>query len=189
MISKLSTQITQYAISHNIIQPEEYNIYYFAFLSLIERILSWGFILLVGIMSRHSLGTFAFLCSFIPLRIYAGGFHARKYKSCFASSSIAFVLMILIYRLCFINIASPVLLSLLMASYIITWGLAPLEDENKPLDASEYSKYQKRTRVILSLESIIAIILLLSNTQRQISAFIVMGITMESILLLLSPKK
>lgn len=189
MISKISTQITQYAISHNIIQPEEYNIYQFAFLSLIERIFSWGFILLVGIISGYSLGTLAFLGSFIPLRIYAGGFHARKYKSCFASSSIAFVLMILIYRFCFINIASPVLLSLLVASYIIIWGLAPLEDENKPLDSSEHSKYQKRTRVILSLESIVAIILLLSNTQRQISAFIVMGITMESILLLLSPKK
>ena len=49
------------------------------------------------------------------------------------------------------------LLGLLLCAVLTLWLLAPIGTENKPLDDIEHRIYQKRTRIIVLVETILAV--------------------------------
>ena len=50
-----------------------------------------------------------------------------------------------------------ILLGLLLCAVLTLWLLAPIGTENKPLDDIEHRIYQKRTRIIVLVETILAV--------------------------------
>lgn len=97
---------------------------------------------------------------FIPLRSYAGGYHAGGYISCYLESCglLAFSLLTIRY-VALAGYLPEMIWLLFFLSVIIIFVLAPLADKNKPISEKEAKVFKRRTRIVLSVEVIIVMVL------------------------------
>lgn len=97
-----------------------------------------------------------FLLSYIPIRTYAGGFHAKTPTRCYISSIILVIAILLVMKeflfssfICIVGI---------IVSSIGIFLLAPVEDENKPFSEKEQIQFKKTTRTLLFAELFFVVI-------------------------------
>lgn len=122
--------------------------------------------------------------AFIPLRSYAGGYHARGYISCYFESCALLAAMLLIIK----GIVQggeliPEVWFLFAAAMAAVFLLAPLADENKPISQTEAIIFRRRTRIILLLEGVAALTLGIRKNDYCYS--IMMAVMLSALLLLL----
>ena len=186
MIQELSIKIANFMVKRSIISDSDRNLYEFAYLSLIERLISWGTIIVLGTLFDCFLGSIIFTFSFIPLRIYAGGFHAKVYWKCFLISSITFLIVIVFFKNIYSHISTEIILLFLFISIIIIIKKAPISDPNRPLNKKEFQNYRLVTRKILLIETIMIIPTSIYNIHHVFPAFTIMAIILEAFLLVIN---
>ncbi|MEA5083161.1 MAG: accessory gene regulator B family protein [Lachnospiraceae bacterium] len=141
-------------IEKELIEQDEKEIYIFG--------LQQGFYFVLNIITAITIGIFMgkareiiiYILMFIPLRMFAGGYHANSYCSCYIISS---VITFFTLKMTTIMEHSFYWLSIGSVSILIIWLLSPIEDKNKPLEKEENKKYQKITRSILLFEITVAV--------------------------------
>lgn len=115
-------------------------------------------ILLVGRMFGMLWQSVVFMVTYIPLRTYAGGYHARTQWGCYISSVVLIVAVLLGIR--FIPWTNFIIIAISIISGLIIYILSPVEDSNKPLDTTEVKAYGKKARMILGFEFGVLILLM-----------------------------
>lgn len=104
-----------------------------------------------------------FLILYLPLRIYAGGFHAKTKIGCYLISAFTFLFVVLYpadTTIHFYHLVFPCI------STCIIYYFSPVSATNKPLDDLEALHYKKMARKILFSEILFfLLILLIFNTQ------------------------
>ena len=96
--------------------------------------------------------------AFIPLRIYAGGFHFENTFVCLSVSTVIDVTAVVVIA----NASSIPLTALLVCLFpavAVIWLLSPIETPNKPLDEMERKVYGRRSKIISGLYFIVAVFL------------------------------
>lgn len=159
LIRYLADRITDYFIRERIIPVEDKNIYRYGSEITISTFLGIGAIILIGIICNHIFDSILFLLCFIPIRIYAGGYHADTYLKCnliFASVFISFLFIK--------NIIPPqfdflISIFIMTASIIVIIIFSPIENKHKPLYGNEKIKYKKISIAVSSAWCVISIIL------------------------------
>ena len=189
MIQELSIKIANFMVKRSIISDSDRNLYEFAYLSLIERLISWGTIIVLGTLFDCFLGSIIFTFSFVPLRIYAGGFHAKVYWKCFLISSITFLIVIVFFKNIYSHISTEIILFFLFISIIINIKKAPISDPNRPLNKKEFQNYKLVTRKILLIETIMIIPTSIYNIHNVFPAFTIIAIILEAFLLVINFNK
>ena len=189
MIQELSIKIANFMVKRSIISDSDRNLYEFAYLSLIERLISWGTIIVLGTLFDCFLGSIIFTFSFVPLRIYAGGFHAKVYWKCFLISSITFLIVIVFFKNIYSHISTEIILFFLFISIIIIIKKAPIPDPNRPLNKKEFQNYKLVTRKILLIETIMIIPTSIYNIHNVFPAFTIIAIILEAFLLVINFNK
>ena len=189
MIQELSIKIANFMVKRSIISDSDRNLYEFAYLSLIERLISWGTIIVLGTLFDCFLGSIIFTFSFVPLRIYAGGFHAKVYWKCFLISSITFLIVIIFFKNIYSHISTEIILFFLFISIIIIIKKAPISDPNRPLNKKEFQNYKLVTRKILLIETIMIIPTSIYNIHNVFPAFTIIAIILEAFLLVINFNK
>lgn len=158
MIQRLSKNIVNWQIKKNILTNEQRILYQYGYEILINQIVNILIAILIADMMHAPLTVFVFLVSYIPLRSYCGGSHARTHGGC------TFVSALLILIVCFCEKAvnpakafvfSPISFAI---SGIVVFLLAPVADKNKPLDEAETIRYRKRSRYIWLMEAVLGMI-------------------------------
>lgn len=149
MFERLSAIIADRFLELKVISSDDYELYRYG--------IQQGFILLLNILSVMVISLIlgmvteciVFLLSYVPLRSYAGGFHAKTHARCYVFSLIIITGILLAMRL----LSIPAWLYMLLAVFgvIMIVLFAPVEDANKPLDEVEQIVYRKRTLLILLL--------------------------------------
>ena len=161
MMSSMVRRLTDYFVINEIIKDEDRDIYYYGlrqgFLILINSMT----IIVIGLLSNMLWQTTLFLCTYIPLRIYGGGYHAKTEARCYLVSLIMIIVVLLAIKLIPLNVF--VVLSFLGLGSLFIWILAPIEDANKPLDGMEKKVYKNRIRIILALKIVITLLAILLN--------------------------
>lgn len=137
--------------------------------------------IIIGIIFNMVWQCIIFLLAYMPLRSYAGGYHARSQFRCYVVSQ--FIIVIALLGIMEIQWTTITALFSVIISAGIIFVLAPVEDANKPLDASEKDLYKRKTRKILLLEILIALVFWFIN--KEISVCIIMVFDILSIMLLL----
>lgn len=118
--------------------------------------------LLIGYLCGMQQHGIVFLAAFIPLRSYAGGYHAKGYISCYIESCGLFTAALLFLKFLVLKRQMIILILLLsLLSAIVIFALAPLADKNKPISEKEEKVFKKRTRMLLGMEMALAILLFL----------------------------
>lgn len=177
-----SKKITNLLVQSEIISAEEKELY--------EYGLHQGFILLANIFTTILLGwilnmtieSIIFLVAYIPLRSYAGGYHAKTPFRCYILSIVMISATLLVVRKPIWNLFSVISVSATTSTIIFL--LAPVEDKNKPLQENERREFKKRINILLGV-LLGLIILFWFVEQQQISIGIMLTLVMVAIMLLL----
>lgn len=150
---------SELAASGNI-QEKYIELYAKAMEAVLAIIINFVSALLIGYVCGMWWYCIILLAAFIPLRSYAGGYHARGYISCYFESCglLAMILLTIKYIALDGNMLASIW-QLFFVSVIVILRLAPMADENKPISEKEAKVFRRRTRIILVVEVITVMIL------------------------------
>lgn len=175
---------TDFLVEQNCIKEEERELYAFGlnliWLAVINVVLS----IVIGMVFRVLPNTLLFLFLFIPLRSFAGGYHAKSPISCAVASQA----IILVAGIVSKKISGLGRNGILFEIIILVFGMiqvirqAPESAETKPLNKIEIKKYRKIAMILSGLECITAVICYLKG-QYPVAAVISCVIFTEGVLL------
>ncbi len=159
-ITNLFHKIAVSLAEHGNIEEKYINLYAKAMEITLAVVVNLSATLLLGYCMNLGWYCVIFLIGFIPLRSYAGGYHASNYVTCFFQSM--FVLTVILCGIKYFIfqgwMSSSVWQLFLISVAIIFFG-APLADENRPISEKEAVFFKKRSRVIVIIEAILVVIL------------------------------
>ena len=136
---------------HDMIPAEDEALYSYGFRQGAVFLLNIATMLCIGWLMGMVKETMTFMLTYLPLRRMAGGYHARTQLRCYLLGIVLTISVLLAVKWLPWNLPLCSVL-LLVSSGIIIW-LAPVEDENKPLDEAERRRYSLRVRQILAIEN------------------------------------
>lgn len=160
---KASISIVRIWIHLGLIPSADVSLYIWALDYLFFNLLTWGTLLFLGFVFNCVPRCLLFLILYLPLRIYAGGFHAKTKIGCYLISAFTFLFVVLYpadTTIHFYHLVFPCI------STCIIYYFSPVSATNKPLDDLEALHYKKMARKILFSEILFfLLILLIFNTQ------------------------
>lgn len=188
MSDRAAAKLVEVAISTGVISEADREFYQYAYLLLIEYIISWSSIFTIALLTHQVLGALFFALFYIPLRIFAGGYHAREFRGCNLLSIISFTLFCLTVPLV-TSIPQSTIYILIMICSVTIFALAPIADPNKPFEGNDENRNRFRTRIVLVTELIIAYFMCIITLNNGIYCFIAFSFLMVSLLLIVSAIK
>lgn len=175
-------KVVRHLISHHVLREEEYDLYLYSFTQLFIIVCHIAAYFAIAYFYHEVWTLIAFLAAFIPLRSYAGGYHASKQLTCyFVSVATVFGILTLMK---FSNIGIGVFLVLALFSFLVIVLMAPRESKNKPYEDGDRAYYRKKTLSILNGEALFAIIFSWLG-YRDLSEALFLAWTLVAVLLLL----
>ncbi|WP_124066819.1 accessory gene regulator B family protein [Clostridium sp. E02] len=155
MIQRLSQHIVSWQIEKNILSNEQRPLYLYAYEVLINQLVNVLIAVIIAIVLKAPIPVFVFLISYIPLRSYCGGYHARTNGGCTVVSALLVLVVCLLEHYITGGLAlylPPVGVAI---SGVLIYFFAPAPDKNKPLDEAETIRYRKKSRQIWLIETVI----------------------------------
>jgi accessory gene regulator B len=145
----ISNQITRSLIDNKVIDDQDKELYAYGLQLGITALLNILTTVILGIVMGRIWESVIFLLTYIPLRSYAGGYHAKNQFRCDVLS-----LLLIITALTGCGLLTSYDFAgmlLLTGSGIIIFLLAPVEDFNKRLNQEEMKNYRKKSRILVSI--------------------------------------
>jgi len=152
MLIHIFDSVTDWLVASGNVKEEEKEIYVYGLqqgLLIIANIIT---ILAIGFVFNMVWQSLIFMIAYLPLRSFAGGYHAKTQLRCYLFSIVLTIMVLLAIKI--IPWTLYVCLGLVLFAGAIIFILAPVEDSNKPLDKKEIAEYKKRTRIMLLLEGL-----------------------------------
>lgn len=185
MRNAIVDRIVHALIARKIIDENDKELYWFGVNQLLLFVINIGTAVLVGLICGMVWQSLLFSLMYIPLRRYAGGYHASNAGLCYWLSTLMILGALMIIKYLEISICAGVVI--MVTASIIILVKAPVESPKKPLNNAEKITFRKRTRMILVLEIILTIVAAFLTLQ--ISECIVIAILCSGLMLVLPVKK
>ncbi|MDR1550551.1 MAG: accessory gene regulator B family protein [Hungatella sp.] len=158
MTKNLVCLLIEYLVNTEAIDRQDKDIYVYGLELLFMNILNLATAIVIGMALGQLFECFLFLALFIPLRSYAGGYHAKNSFYCYLVSCFVMVSALLLVRISSKVMRYDINLLLMFCSSAVITILAPVENINKPLESDEIQIYGKLARLILTIEVFISIV-------------------------------
>lgn len=159
MISSAANNITNYLICEKVIKDDDREIYQYGFEQVFSSLLNLATMLLLGIILGKIYQSLVLILSFMALRSYSGGYHANTPLHCYLLTVMSISAALSIMK--FITIDRFICLGLLVLSSVVILLLSPIGSQNKPLDEIEKIIYRKKTIIVWSVETCVAIVFII----------------------------
>lgn len=159
MISSAANNITNYLICKKVIKDNDREIYQYGFEQVFSSLLNIATMLLLGIILGKIYQSLVLILSFMALRSYSGGYHANTPLQCYLLTVMSISAALSIMK--FITIDRFICLGLLVLSSVVILLLSPIGTKNKPLDEIEKIIYRKKTIIVWSVETCVAIVFII----------------------------
>ncbi len=157
MFSRLSDATAHRFAANGVIAEKDFEVCRYGIKQLCSVLLNLVTSLCIGAVLGMLWESVLFLVAYIPLRSYAGGFHAKTPLRCYWYSVGMLAAVLLCLRFLPFSLGTAALCY--GCSGALLWRLAPVADRNKPLDEIEIKVYRRRTRLVWCLESVCMIVL------------------------------
>lgn len=158
MFDKLSCTIANKLVYSNTILKSDRELYEYGLRQMFMTILNILTTILIGLMMGMIFPAVIFTLAYIPIRIYAGGYHASTPQRCWAISAV-----ILFIVLCILKYITEsyyeVFMGISLISCIIIVHFSPVEDLNKPLEEKEALIYHLKAILLITIEITLVFIL------------------------------
>jgi len=149
MFYKLSDQVTSRIQQYGSISDEDREIYRYGIQQGLILLLNVITTLVISIVLKMFLDCLLYMIAFIPLRVYAGGYHARTHIRCSIYSAIQILAVLLTIKM--LPYTTAVYSAFAFCGFLSVILFSPVADINKPLDELEILIYRKRSLMILTL--------------------------------------
>jgi len=159
MISNITNHVVQNLLQANIIDQEEIEVYEFGIETFFSDVFNLITTAMIGILIGQLWECFIFQVTFISLRSFAGGYHASSEWKCWILSNAMVTGVLLLSRRLPMWFGPGVGLFLLLAAAGVILLLAPVENENNPLDSDEVESYKRRVRMMVLISVLSGILL------------------------------
>ncbi len=182
MFATVSEKIVRKLEQQHIVSTEQSSIYQYGINQALNTMLNVFTFLVIGLLFHMVVETVIFTAGYIPFRIYAGGFHAKTPCRCWLLSGcmLIVVLTLLFYVKQFYTVFH--IISIVSAG-VILWRM-PVEDFNKPLDATEKRVYKKRGLIVFTIEAILVVLFQIFHMNQISNSLQMVWITLSIMLLL-----
>lgn len=156
-LTKLSSKIGNNLIHSNVIKKEDAEIYIYGINQILVSVLNVSSALIIGLFFNVFLEITVFMMAYIPLRSFAGGYHAKTPLRCYIFSVI--MLIVVSMGMEYLPMTTDwVNYTVFIVSLVIVLMLSPVEDKNKPLDEIEHKTYKNRTVIITASEFVFSLV-------------------------------
>ncbi len=182
MIGAFADKITNYLMKNGFVPREDREIYAYGLHQGIIMIINFITFILIGLFFKMVRESLVFMIFYIPLRTYAGGYHAKTPTRCYFLSILMILSVLLAVKTA--SWTNSMVIGMSLLSGIIIFALVPVEDGNKPLSNSQVIRYKKVARMILAIE-LIGISILLYGGYFNITLPMALSIVTISIMVIL----
>lgn len=150
VFARLSHKIGNNLVRSNVIKEEDAEIYIYGINQIFVSVLNVSSALIIGLILDMFVESIIFMVAYIPLRSFAGGYHAKTPLRCYFASLILIFAVLLFCKIVPFNLFLHG--GILLVSSVVIALLCPVQDNNKPLDNSEHHRYKKISITILLIE-------------------------------------
>ena len=164
MFVKTADRFVGIMLEHGIIDKSKEVVCRWGIMHMLDTIFNIAMFVLIGISADMLAETALYTASYIPLRIYAGGYHAATPRKCCIIS-----LIMLVGSLLLISHAERMLIpfyALAVSAALILIVLMPISDIHKPLGKAERRKYRTKGIAVLLTEMFFSVSLFLLGQKR-----------------------
>lgn len=185
-MEKFSSKLIEFFVSNDLIKNEDKEIYKYAVNIILSSLIHIATVMIIGLCFNLFIESLVFYFSFIAIRKFAGGYHAKTPVRCYLFSfSSNIIILCLVKWLSSINtlfIFIFIIFELLCVVLILL--ISPLDTENNPLTGQEKKMYRMLTSIITILIFIISLLCFFKG-YRNIGSSMICGVVMSSLLLLM----
>ena len=169
-MKSISSSIANTLWTQGIIQKEDIDTCRYGLDVFISSVLEIASILTIVTFVENFFETVLFFTAFIPLRVYAGGYHADTKLKCYLISLGVYGIFTVIINELPSGAYLPVTLISTMLSMIMVLIVAPIIHKNKTVNEIERKHYRKFSIWVCSVETVLILLLTAIFSQ---SSFIV----------------
>ncbi|MBE6845650.1 MAG: hypothetical protein E7508_08090 [Ruminococcus sp.] len=166
MIERLAEKITRFIYRNTTNDSEMFEVYKYGVEITISSFLNISLILLCSLVISDILAGIAFLISFIILRSFTGGYHAKTYFMCNGLFVLTFLIVYAIN--CLLNMLSlpfRVLEMLVLLNCMPIILFAPIENKQKRLDEQKKKNLRIKAVITFIIISVAALALCFFNNK------------------------
>lgn len=156
-ISKSTAQILS---ERSVISEEDAEICSYGLEIFFSSLLELAVIFLISAFVGNFVPTLLFFASFIPLRLYAGGYHADTKLKCFSVSLVVYAVFSVILTFLPKDLYTTVISAEVVYTLLMVYMAAPVVHPNKSVTSAERKVYRKISLAVAMIESIIILALM-----------------------------
>lgn len=161
MFEKVALHITEWMGHNRIIERDRMVVVKWGISNILDTLFNLATFLIIGILMHMPLETVTFTLGYIPLRSYAGGYHAKTPFRCWVLSNVILLIALLCIR--YLSRYPSIIWSLAILSVILLIMLMPVSDIHKPLSDADKHRYKRVGIYILFSEIIVSILFRIIN--------------------------
>lgn len=171
----VSKKIAKVLVKNNCIKTEELEICSYGLEIMTSTILQIVSIFIIALIMNNFIETTLFFLAFIPLRIYAGGYHADTKMKCYLTSLAVYGIFTLILKtmpqeyIVYVGGIAGIL------DVIIVFLFAPIVHINRTISIKEKNIYRKVSRAIVILELCLWLVMIFIFQNRHYATAFLMG--------------
>lgn len=158
MIQELAEKIVDYQITRDYLDSTERNKYVYAYEITINQSINLIISFAMAVIFREVYSTILFFLLYIPIRKYAGGFHASSNEKCILFSSsvvLGIILLSKVLKVCNYDRNLVFTIDCMLMIYVNI--AAPVETSNKKISFNERRRYKKYIHIITLIHLIFII--------------------------------
>lgn len=167
-------------------QNDNFDLYEYAVYVILSSAFHIATIIALGLCFNLLAESLVFYFSFIAIRKFAGGYHAKTPTRCYLFSVISSIIMLCLIK--FVNSVSSIFTYLLIIfeflCIVMIISISPLDTENNLLNRHEKKWYKILSALISALIFIISLLCVLTE-HRKIGSSMICGVIMSTLVLLM----
>lgn len=163
-LSTLAKKTAWRLATYGTITKEDISLYAYGFELMFSVVINIAGMLFLAIIVGQYLSWFWFLLALIPLRLSAGGFHAKTHFRCITLTLVVFLLCLLGIQTVPNELWKPMYIITTITLNISIWYLAPVQTPNKPLSEREIQINRRWAIIISIIDTLIGLYAYIANT-------------------------
>jgi len=184
MVEKMAIKLVQKLEKEKLINRAVIEEYEYATITLMERLITMGTIILIAITYKEILPTIFFLFFFLSLRKRTGGYHSDKFWKCYIGTVLSYLAIVKIAVLFLEHLA--LLYGLLLLSIVLIEIIGTVNHPNMDMNKDELTESKSAARLLVLLEGLIILSSILLGNDKMYVIYMSIAIILCATLLSLS---
>jgi Membrane protein putatively involved in post-translational modification of the autoinducing quorum-sensing peptide len=184
MTKQIVNAITSFFVQENIVNADNVEIYQYGIEQILINLRIFIIIGMIATISDMWIETIFISLGIIPIRMVAGGYHAKTLTRCSVLTILVYTLNIFLVSLLKANISNQVIYALWIIVLLLIFAFAPIDHMNMRLNIRETILAKRNSRIIgIVLAGLSISTMILLGARNKFSLSILMGVLTAAVAL------